>query len=382
MKVALLITDNREHHRRYDQPAPYFGAAPEALLEGFWYHPEAEVHVVSCTQRPMQSPEKLAENIWFHSVNVPKWGWLKTGYQGCIRATRRKLDELRPQIVHGQGTERDCAMCAIFSGRPNVVTIHGNMVRVAEALQARVGSFHWAAALLERFALPRTDGVLCNSSYTESVVKPRARRVWRVPNALREEFFETPIAALHAPEKILNIGVISPYKGQNEILSLAEQLHRTGQRFELIFIGASDGGTAYEAEFLQRVKDGEKAGYARYLGTKSMPELLTCLDSASALIHTPTEESFGLVVAEALARNLKLFASRVGGVVDIASGVESAELFAHGDWSGMAGAIQAWLAVGSPRPSSADTEMRARYHPATVARQHLEIYREVLKTRS
>ncbi|MGH8101031.1 MAG: hypothetical protein ACREIW_07020, partial [Chthoniobacterales bacterium] len=67
MKIAFLTTDNRENFRRYDLATPYFGTAPEALLQGFAGMPELEIHVISCTQRPMQSPKKLADNIWFHS---------------------------------------------------------------------------------------------------------------------------------------------------------------------------------------------------------------------------------------------------------------------------------------------------------------------------
>ena len=48
----------------------------------------------------------------------PKIGWLRTLYQGCVRATRRKLREIQPDIVHGQGTERDCAIGAVLSGFP------------------------------------------------------------------------------------------------------------------------------------------------------------------------------------------------------------------------------------------------------------------------
>src|SRR5208282_3060329 len=110
MKVAILTTDNRDHHRTYSETTPRFGQAPEALIQGFTSLPGVEVHIVSCTQRPMQSPEKLAENLWYHSVHAPKFGWLRTLYQGCIRGTRRKLREIQPDIVHGQGTERDCSI--------------------------------------------------------------------------------------------------------------------------------------------------------------------------------------------------------------------------------------------------------------------------------
>ena len=66
-------------------------------------------------------------------------------------------------------------MEAVFSGLPNVVTIHGSMAELARLLGARVGSFRWMAGRLEHFALRRTVGVFCNSVYTERLVKPLAR---------------------------------------------------------------------------------------------------------------------------------------------------------------------------------------------------------------
>jgi hypothetical protein len=32
LKVGFITTDNREPHRQYDNPTPWFGTAPEALL--------------------------------------------------------------------------------------------------------------------------------------------------------------------------------------------------------------------------------------------------------------------------------------------------------------------------------------------------------------
>ena len=78
--------------------------------------PEVEVHVVSCVQQQVNAPEKIAGNIWFHSLHVPKIGWLRSGYQECIRATRKKLRQIQPDIVHGQGPERECAISGGCSG--------------------------------------------------------------------------------------------------------------------------------------------------------------------------------------------------------------------------------------------------------------------------
>jgi hypothetical protein len=153
MKIAMVVPDNRDESRRYDDPEPYFGPAPTALLHGFEKIPNCEVHIVCCVQRPLRSPLKLADNIFYHSVLVRKWGWLRGAYVGCITAVRRKLREIQPDIVHGQGTERYCALAAAFSGFCNVITIHGNMRMVARINRARPLSFFWCAAKLERFVI-------------------------------------------------------------------------------------------------------------------------------------------------------------------------------------------------------------------------------------
>jgi glycosyltransferase involved in cell wall biosynthesis len=378
MRVAILTTDNREHHRRYDVTEPYFGPAIEALLQGFAEIRGVEIHVICCSQRPMQSPGKLADNIWFHLLHVPKIGWLRTGYQGCIRAIRKRLRELRPDIVHGQGTERECALGAIFAGFPNVVTLHGNMRSVARAMNAGVGSYFWCAARLEQFALPRTLGVLCNSAYTESMVQPVARRTWHVPNAIRRAFFETPPVRRSTVSKpiLLNIGVITRYKRQLELLEAAETLHRDGRKFELHFIGSADPRDNYAMAFFDRLRHLGQTNFAKYLGPKSLSDLLAAMDASLALVHVPSEEAFGLVVAEALSRNLKVFATNIGGISDIVAGIDGAELFE--DFETLGFAIARWLRAGCPGQNTAAAKMRRRYHPDVIAKRHLEIYETVL----
>jgi glycosyltransferase involved in cell wall biosynthesis len=379
MKVAFLAIDNREPFKDYSNPRPHFNAGIEALMEGFAGLPDVEVHIVSCTQQPMSSPTKLAGNIWFHSLHVPKFGWLRTFYQGCIRATRCKLREIRPDIVHGYGTERDCALSAVRSGFPSVVSIQGNMAEIARLTRARFGTFYWLTARLENFTLPRAAGVIANSTYTEKLVRPRAKKVWLVFPALLPAFLEpVPNRPSGGPSGILlNVGVISPRKRQLELLDVAETLHRQGLKFELHFIGRADDSDAYTTAFRERIKPLTSAGCARYLGRVPLSDLIHHYNTAAGMIHFSSEEAFGLNVAEALARDLKFFGTRLGGIVDIAGDVPGAELFEKDDWAGLTTAIARWLREGRPQPPSTAVLMRHRYAPEAVARRHLEIYREV-----
>src|SRR6201999_2483919 len=165
------------------------------------------------------------------------------------------------------GTERDCALTAVFSGFPNVLTVHGNMKSLAEFFHAPVGSFHWLAARLETFALKRAGGVFCNSIYTEKLVSPRARKTWRVPNALRREFFEPGLEIKKSPRPVLlNVGSVLPYKQQRELLEVARGLHRRGFKLELQFAGECVAQADYGAAFRRELAAAEQDGYARYLG--------------------------------------------------------------------------------------------------------------------
>src|ERR1039457_2855913 len=213
MKIAFLTTDSREHFKKYNTPTPYFGTAPEALLQGFAQLSDVEIHVVSCTQAPMISPEKIAPNVFFHSLYVSKNGWMRTFYQGCIRAVRKTLREIRPDIVHGQGTERDCALNAVFSGFPNVLTIHGNMRQVAKALGSKPFSFFWLAAHLETFAVRRSKGIVCLTRYTQQQVESISRKTWLVPNAVDEAFFKAE-RSVKKKAIILCVANLAPYKNQ------------------------------------------------------------------------------------------------------------------------------------------------------------------------
>lgn len=379
MKIALLVQEVREHYRKYDETIPGFPGGSSSLIDGFAKLPDVELHVISCLQQPVTSPEKLADNIWYHALHVPKFGWLRTGYQGCIRAVRRKLRGLQPDIVQGDGTERDCAISALFSGFPNVVAMQGNMAELARLNRPRIGSYGWLTARLENFILPRTLGVFCNSAYTEQLVRPRARRTWLMPHPLRQSFLEPPPDPGPRPCRLLNVGVICERKRQLELLDVAETLHRQGLKFEFCFVGyIFDPGGTYAQAFRKRIEPMAEAGYARYCGGPSDSELLQYFDSASAMVHFPTEDAAPMAVLEGLGRELKFFGARVGGIGEQTQGVPGAELFAPDDWPGLTGAIARWINTGHPRPAGAAAVIRARHDPAALARRHVEIYREVL----
>jgi glycosyltransferase involved in cell wall biosynthesis len=378
MKIVQLITDNREPYQAYDKEEPTFGTAPEALLQGFATIPEIEVHVVSCTKKPMKSsPEKLADNIYFHSLVVPHIGWLRTGYQGCIRAVRRKLREIQPEIVHGQGSERDQNISAVFSGFPNVLTIHGNMRLVAKVHQAAPFTFLWCAAVLETIVVPRSDGVVCITDYTRQAVSSLAKKTWLAPNAVDNAFFQ--IERAPSPiNRILCVATVDERKNQNALIRALDAL-QPEEKFEVFFLGSVDRKHAYAREFLELL---ETRPWCRYGGFANRAELRQHFATAAALVLPSLEDNCPMVVLEAMAAGVPVAAARVGGVPELIHDGKTGLLFDPHSAADMATAVQRLMKEREgPMVAQARSEARKRFHPEIIAARHLEIYREVLAAR-
>ena len=257
LKVAMIVADEREALSRHDLPEPYFGSAPSTLLAGLKQTPGVEVHIISCVRQPVREPGKLAENIFYHALPVPRWGFLRTGYLPCVFAIRKKLRELQPDVVHGQGTEAYYALAAAHSGFPNVITIHGNMRQVARAMGAGPFSFFWLTARLESWAVRRTNGVVCQTRYTRAQVQSLALKTWLVPNAVDETCFEVQ----RNPDKepiLLCVANIISYKNQNQLIRSLDAIVSEHQ-FRLVFLGRINPAETLPAEVfylpVQSLKD-------------------------------------------------------------------------------------------------------------------------------
>lgn len=376
--VAIILTDLREDWRRYSEPAPLFNAAPTALLDGFAGLEGCEVHVVSCVQQLVASPEKLAQNIFYHSIKVDKWGWMRGGYAGCVMAVRRKLREIGPDIVHGQGTERYCALAAAFSGFANIVTIHGNMRCVAAINNAPPFTFQWLAARLESFTLPRTGGVICISTHGVEAVRELVAKTWLVENAVEPAFFGVQRAPL-SPKRIVCPASVSQLKNQNALIEALDGL-ASKLSFELVFLGNPDPGQEYGRKFLELVRRRPWCVHAGFVADRA--KMREFLAGATALVLPSREENCPMVVLEAMAAGVPVAASRAGGIPDLIEEGVTGMLFDPADPAGMCEAVEKLLADEVSASANAERARRtalARFHPCRVAQRHVEIYREVLE---
>lgn len=373
----MLLPDNRDEFKKFSDPAPVFGPAPTALLEGLAQIPDCEIHIVCCVHRPMQAPEKLADNIWYHAVVVPRWGW-RLAYLGCIWKLRRKLKALQPDLVHGQGSERYCAISAVFSGFRNLITLHGNMRAVSRALGIGIFTTQWLAARFETVALFLTNGVICLTTYTRQQVGNLSRRTWIVPNAVDSSFFTVP----RRPEPIpllLCVADAAVYKNQIRLIEALDQLaEQKGDPFQLLLAGQADEEREYGRNFLRLCSE---RSWCQHLGPQNKSALQRLLGRAAILVLPSTEDNCPMVILEAMAAGVPVAASRIGGIPDLIEEGVSGVLFDPTSPENIRDSINSLLSNPPAAQKMAEVARKRaaqRFAPIEVARRHLEIYREVL----
>ena len=385
MRVAFLTVDSREGSARRSSPLPYFGTAPEALLQGFARLPQEllEVHVICCVNTDFPAPHKLAPNIYLHQITLPKWSFLRMLHAGPVLAIRRLLAKIKPDIVHAQGTERWCAVSGALSGFPRVLTIHGNL-RLINKTSPMEPRLYWRAQeILETFSIPRFDGVVCITDYTRRNIAPLARRTWVVPNAVDTNFFDLyPQPEVNVssekPRKILFVGNIQERKNQNAFIDAIAPLSKI-YPFITEFYGQCGDQSVFEREFLQRVN---KFAWCSYKGMRGRAELRGAFRGASMLVLPSLEDNCPMAVLEAMAAGIPIVASSVGGVPELVKDGVTGLLCNPRDPQSMRSCVE--YVLSEPRKASvlaasARNLAMKRYHPLVIAEEHVGLYREVLR---
>jgi glycosyltransferase involved in cell wall biosynthesis len=175
---------------------------------------------------------------------------------------------------------------------------------------------------------------------------------------------------------LVNVGLISPWKRQVELLEELIRLRRRGYEFRIVFAGQASQDDGYGQAFFECLSKCERDGFASHVGYLSSSDVMKLMDESHGMVHCPSEEAFGLVAGEAMARGLKFFGTRTGGLCDIAGGIPGAEL--HPDIETLVQNVAEWLRNGAERNEDARAIIRDRYHPSVIAARHVEIYSEVL----
>lgn len=267
----------------------------------------------------------------------------RDAFAGERREVRSLLQEgTSPDVVHAHWTY-EFALAALAGSPPAVVTVHDWAPRVLrfQPHPYRVVRLGLAARVLR--VSRHTTAV---SPYlADRVQRWTRRRPVLVPNGIPEgEFASTgPTGAPRGAFVAINDG-FSRWKNVATLLRAFALLRRGRPEARLRLIGRDHG----PGETAQRWADGAglTAG-VEFLGHLPRGRAMDELAGAVALVHPSLEESFGLVLVEAMARRVPVIAGRHSGAVPWVCGDgAAASLVDVTSPPGLAGAMSAALEGG------------------------------------
>lgn len=183
-------------------------------------------------------------------------------------------------------------------------------------------------------------------------------RIEVIYNGLDERFLSLPEAAsasrhariaANSSIQILFAGRIRAEKGILVLLRAADLLVQQGQSNLHVHI-FGDGDAPYIEELTQFLQEKQLTSHVTFHGKVSQEELITHYDRSDImLVPSLWTEPFGLVVAEAMARELPVIASHAGGPAEMITHGVDGLLVKPGDERALANAIQQLLADPAQR---------------------------------
>ena len=307
-----------------------------------------QVHFISYAS-PMRLEDggRDHERVRFHPVNMlayplfeyPPYA-LALASKLCEVAHRESLDliHMHYAIPHAVSAYLAREMCKASRYLPFVTTLHGTDI----TLVGRDPSF----LPITRFGIEQSDRVTAISNYlrqatfdTFAVSTP----IEVIYNFIDAEFYRRrPDPSLrrriapHGEKIILHISTFRPIKRITDCIEILARIRAEGPRARLVMCG--DGPERAEAQALAaKLNVSEDVIFA---GQQPQSMIREYLSIADLLLLPSQSESFGLVALEAMACEVPVIATRVGGLPELIEDGATGLLFPVGDVEAMAaGAI-------------------------------------------
>jgi L-malate glycosyltransferase len=233
----------------------------------------------------------------------------------AFAAERRIISEAlhreMPDLIHAQWTY-EYALGAIPCPAPTLVTVHDWAPRI---LRYQPTPYRSVRLMMNLVALAGATALTGPSPYiAERVHRLTGRLVRVIPNGIADELFQprTEPPSLGRPEIIAVNNGYSGFKNVGSLLRAFALVRAQipGSRLRLVGIGHEPAGAARrwaaEHDLLEEVT---------FHGPVTQEELFALLRTADLFVHPSREESFGLVLAEAMSQGLPVLGGQRSGAV-------------------------------------------------------------------
>lgn len=318
---------------------------PANVLQGPWVAeqvdavaPCADVTVLCCSRSAKRGETVRPSGV--RTVFAPTGSPFGSGRAGLVAASVRYRAALRRHLaahrgdydlLHAHFGFPDGVLVASAARRvrlPYIVTLHGDDGYYL------ISRTDWLGRTV-RASLDGAERVICVSESMARVVRQHVRaaeKVVVITNGYDDSLFRLSDRPRNG---ILFVGTLTKVKNVDVLLgSFAAFAERLDERLTIV----GDGPLRSALE--RRAADLGISGRVSFLGVKPRETVRDLISTARCLVLPSSSESWGVVVAEALACGTPVVASRVGGLPEIVRDASAGVLIEPGDTNVLARALE------------------------------------------
>lgn len=225
------------------------------------------------------------------------------------------LEQSTPDILHAHWSY-EFAGAAVRTKLPCLVTVHDNAFKILRYFK---NAYRFGRLCMAEYILNKVRFASTVSPYMKSYTERKIKHVEVIPNPITIDLtdkevhqkIKTRCKTLNSPQLIMiNNGWDKHKNGLSGLLAFQQlQANHPLARLYLFGAGSEKGGKAeLEAQEL-----GLKNIF--FEGVVTHDELIAVLDKTHCLIHPALEESFGVVLIEAMSRGVPVVGGRNSGAV-------------------------------------------------------------------
>jgi glycosyltransferase involved in cell wall biosynthesis len=366
------LPDAPDYVRRLPQMHP--ASWQRVLLEELEKISGLRLHVLVLRKQFERHSSFERKGVTFHLIKTPgglrapSFFWIDT------LLIRRKLAEIRPDVVHAWGTENGAALVATRLKYPHVVTVQGLMTWYNQIIQPR-----WhdrLASVLERCSLPKASFITAESNFSAEWVRQHFKKspveqIEHVPDLLFHHVQRRP---QFQPIRFIFVGTLDYRKGVDLVLEALNQL-RNEISFELIMAGTPNPEMIKSLRKRISAELWSRIVFKENLTSKQVADELS---RATIMICATRADTGPVAVKEAVVAGVPVVGSAIGGIPDYIVPGLNGLLFQSENLSQLIEAVR--VACRHPLFKQGNVEpetlgrMRDYLSPMRMGRRFVEIY--------
>ena len=259
---------------------------------------------------------------------------------------------------------------------PVITTLHGTDITLVGADRSYLP--------ITRYGIVQSDGVTAISHYLKEATKESFQfdDIEVIPNFIcQTDYARHPVDALRstlAPQGeplLVHVSTFRPVKRPGDCVEILARVLQQGITTRLVMVG--DGAERTNLEHRAR----SLGVYDKCIFVGKQPKIVDYLSAADVLLLPSEQESFGLAALEAMACEVPVVASRVGGIPEVVTDGETGFLSEVGDVDKMS--IDAARLLSDPTlrremGKRARESAVSRYRTDIVIPQYIDFYNRVL----